>query len=46
MIVIGFCFIFAYLFSVRFGFPGGSVVENPLANAGDVVLILGLGRSL
>ena len=27
------------------GFPGGSVVKNPLANAGDVGLIPGLGRS-
>ena len=28
------------------GFPGTSVVKNPLANAGDVGLIPGLGRSL
>ena len=28
------------------GFPGGSVVKNPPANAGDVGLIPGLGRSL
>ena len=27
------------------GFPGGSVVKNPSANAGDAVLTLGLGRS-
>ena len=27
------------------GFPGGSVVKNPLANAGDTVSIPGLGRS-
>ena len=30
------------------GFPGGSVVKNPLANAGDardISSILGLGRS-
>ena len=26
------------------GFPGGSVVKNPPANAGDLSLILGLGR--
>ena len=26
------------------GFPDGSVVNNPPANAGDVGLILGLGR--
>ena len=27
-----------------FGFPGGSVVQNPSANAGDMGLIPGLGR--
>ena len=27
------------------GFPGGSVVKNPPANAGDSGLIPGLGRS-
>ena len=27
------------------GFPGGSVVKNLPANAGDVALIPGLGRS-
>ena len=27
------------------GFPGGSVVKNPPANAGDMSSILGLGRS-
>ena len=27
------------------GFPGGSVVQNPPANAGDEVLILGSERS-
>ena len=27
------------------GFPGGSVVKNPPANAGDMGLILGLGKS-
>ena len=27
------------------GFPGASVVKNPSANAGDMGLILGLGRS-
>ena len=26
------------------GFPGGSVVKNPLANAGDTSLIPGSGR--
>jgi len=28
------------------GFPGGSVVKNPPANAGDAGSIPGLGRSL
>ena len=28
------------------GFPGGSVVKNPPANAGNMGLIPGLGRSL
>ena len=28
------------------GFPGGSVVKDPPANAGDVDWIPGLGRSL
>ena len=27
------------------GFPGGSVVENPPANAGDAGSVPGLGRS-
>ena len=27
------------------GFPGGAVVENPPANAGDTGSIRGLGRS-
>ena len=27
------------------GFPGGSVVKNPLVNAGDMGSIPGLGRS-
>ena len=27
-------------------FPGGTVVKNPLANAGDMGSIPGLGRSL
>ena len=30
---------------VYVGFPGGSVVKNPAANAGDMGLIPGLGRS-
>ena len=43
-----------YIFNLRWvywditpsqGFPGGSVVKNPPANAGDVGWIPGLGRS-
>ena len=30
---------------VTMGFPGSSVVKNPPANAGDMGLIPGLGRS-
>ena len=30
---------------ICWGFSGGSVVKNPPANAGDMGLILGLGRS-
>ena len=33
------------LFMMNMGFPGGSVVKNPPANAGDMGLIPGLGRS-
>ena len=37
------------IFSIKefpgLGFPGGSVVKNPSANAGDMGLIPGLGRS-
>ena len=33
------------LVCAHLGFPGGSVVKNPPANAGDVALILGPGRS-
>ena len=29
---------------IHTSFPGGSVVKNPPANAGDTVLIPGLGR--
>ena len=29
---------------IHTSFPGGSVVKNPPANAGDMVLIPGLGR--
>ena len=31
--------------STQRGFPGGSVVKNPPANAGDMGLISGPGRS-
>ena len=34
------------ILGVELGFPGGSVVKNLLANAGDAGSIPGLGRSL
>ena len=34
-----------YDLSVSMGFPGGSVVKNPPANAGDTGLVPELGRS-
>ena len=37
--LVGICDI------VMWGFPGGTVVKNPPANAGDVGLIPGSGRS-
>ena len=33
------------IIDIVYGFRGGSVVKNPPANAGDVGLIPGLGRS-
>ena len=36
-LICGFC--------PQWGFPGGEVVKNPLANAGDVGMIPGSGRS-
>ena len=33
------------IYTYIWGFPGGSVVNNPPANAGDIGLIPGLGRS-
>ena len=36
---------FFFLITEPWGFPGGSVVKNASANAGDVGLIPGLGRS-
>ena len=33
------------LLGAYMGFPGGSVIKNLPANAGDVILIPGLGRS-
>ena len=37
--------LFLWLSSITLGFPVGSVVKNPLANAGDVDSIPGLRRS-
>ena len=36
---------FCYILYLAWGFPGGSVVKNPPANAGDLGSISGLGRS-
>ena len=38
-------FLFLSMYHSLMGFPGGSVVKNPPANAGDAGLISGLGRS-
>ena len=40
-----FFFFFFFLVNIIKGFPGGSVVKNPPANAGDAGLIPGLGKS-
>ena len=37
--------LFLYLIRINLGFPGGSGVKNPPANAGDSGLIPGWGRS-
>ena len=37
-------FSFSHI-SIFYGFPGGLVVSNPLANAGDTTLIPGSGKS-
>ena len=43
------CFLNSHCFppylSISLGFPGGSMVKNPPAKAGDAGLIPGLGRS-
>ena len=41
-------YIYIYIHTLFIGFPSGSVLKNPLANAGDagdMGLISGLGRS-
>ena len=40
-----FCFANKIIYTIFLGFPSGSVVKNPPANAGDVGLIPGSGRS-
>ena len=45
MINLFFLHILIGLFICNSGLPGGSVVKNPAANAGDVDSIPGLGRS-
>ena len=56
LLVFLFAFVFAFFLPFQFpiialayidmNFPGGSVVKNPPANAGDAGSIPGLGRSL
>ena len=49
LVIVIFFFFFFFFFLARLGFPGGSVVKNPPANAGEVGdagSIPGLGRSL
>ena len=36
---------FLWFYNTQNGFPGGSAVKNPLANAGDTGMILASGRS-
>ena len=36
---------FIFMLGVQWGFPGGSMVKNPPANAGDTDLIPGFGKS-
>ena len=38
-------FVFNMGIMIKIGFPGGSVVKNPPANAGDLGSISGLGRA-
>ena len=39
------CSVFCFPYTSQWGFPGGSVVKNPPANAGDVDLVSGSERS-
>ena len=43
--LIYMCSLIYMLVHCHMGFPGGSVIKNPPANAGDVGSIPGLGRS-
>ena len=45
LVTVFFLNIDFFLIIVYLGFPGGSVVKNPPASAGDAGLIPGLGRS-
>ena len=45
MCVCVYTYIYMYIYIYIWGFPGGSVVKHPPANAGDMSLILKLGRS-
>ena len=41
----GITSFFSRLSNIPLGFPGGSVIKNPTANAGDTSSMPGLGRS-
>ena len=43
--LLGDCLIFQYVDIYIYGFPGGSVVKNAPANAGEVGLFPGSGRA-
>ena len=40
-----YIYIYIYIYTYTWGFPGGSTVKNPPANAGDMGLIPGSERS-
>ena len=45
-VYVSFMYVYIPIYIYILGFPGGSVVKNPPANAGDVGSIPELGRPL